>query len=713
MSLEKKQFTIDIEGRTLTVEVSSLAEQANAAVLLKYGDTVVLATAVMSNEEKAVDYMPLKVDYEERFYAAGKILGSRFVRREGRASEDAILGGRLVDRTIRPLFDFRLRREVQVIITVLALDKENDPHFLSVIAASLALSISDIPWNGPVSGIRIVKSAVGTAVNPAVSDAKLADGEFNAFASGGEKGINMIELAGNEAGEEDVLKAFETAETEIKRLNDFQKNIVSQIGKEKQQVQMAEPSPELAKAIADFISTRLESAVYPEAKGGLLDKVERQNRLRDLKKELLARLEEQFKETGFDHGITELVLEEAIDKLVHKNILESERRPDGRGLTEVRELNGEVGLFARTHGSALFVRGNTQALAITTLAPPGQEQLVETMESSKKMRFLLHYNFPPFSVGEIGSLRGAGRREIGHGALAFKAVEPLIPPSEEFPYAIRVVSEILSSNGSSSMATVCSAVLSLMDAGVPIKKMAAGIAMGMMADEKGNYKILTDIQGPEDHYGDMDFKVAGTKDGVNAVQLDTKVHGLNMEMIKKTMSQAKEARLKILDFMKTILDAPRPKLSVYAPAILTYKINPEKIGMVIGSGGKTINGMVKSYGLTAIDLEDDGSVFISADSLDKAEQALQEIKALTREYVPGEIVEGKVIKILDFGAIIDLGGGQDGMVHISELKNGFVKQVTDVLKLGDFVRAKIIRVEDGHIGLSIKQLENGSNPSTQ
>ena len=705
---------MDFHGRNLVIEVSELAEQANAAVLVKYGETAVLGTAVMSHEDADTDYLPLKVDYEERFYAAGKILGSRYVRREGKSSEEATLSGRLVDRTIRPLFDQRMRREIQVVVTVLSIDKENDPDFLSVIAASIALGISDIPWDGPVAGLRISKIADDFKVNPPVSNEKIAKGCFTSFVSGGDRGINMIELAGNEAKEEDALRAFETAQEEIKKLDEFERKIISEIGKKKVGVKLAEPSPELKSAIDEFLSSRLESAVYPGAQGGVSDKVERQNRLSTLKSELLAHLTEKLGKDGFSSNLLDMYFEESIDGLVHKIILETGKRPDGRKLDELRALDGEVGLFPRTHGSALFIRGNTQALAITTLAPPGQEQLVETMESQKNMRFLLHYNFPPYSVGEIGPFRGPGRREIGHGALAYKAVEPLIPAQEEFPYTIRVVSEILSSNGSSSMATVSAAVLSLMDAGVPIKNMAAGIAMGLMSDEKGNYKILTDIQGPEDHYGDMDFKVAGTKEGLNAVQLDVKVRGLTQEIIKGTLAQAKDARFKILDLMKTVLPAPRPKISVYAPVIISWKIEPEKIGMVIGSGGKVINGLVKTYALTAIDIEEDGSIFISADAMDKAENALTEIKSITKEYRAGEIVEGKVMKILDFGAIVDLGGGKDGMIHVSELKNGFVKQVTDVLKLGDFVRAKIIRVDaDGHIGLSLKQMEEngGREPS--
>jgi polyribonucleotide nucleotidyltransferase len=406
-----------------------------------------------------------------------------------------------------------------------------------------------------------------------------------------------------------------------------------------------------------------------------------------------------------------MLFEEAADTLIHKNILEKERRPDGRGLREVRELYAEVGLFERTHGSAIFVRGNTQALAVATLAPPGAEQLVETMETTGKRRFLLHYNFPPYSVGETGFFRGPGRREIGHGALAKKAVEPLIPTADEFPYTIRIVSEVLSSNGSSSMATVCAASLALMDAGVPLKKPAAGIAMGIIVGKgeegKGKeqtYKILTDIQGPEDHFGDMDFKVAGTADGITAVQLDVKMEGLSLQMIHETLAAAKEARLHILKTITGTLAKPRETLSRFAPVILQLSINPEKIGMVIGPGGKVINGLIRKYGLTGIDIEETGRVSISATDIAKAQAAFEEVKSMTREFKVGDIVEGTVVKILEFGAIVDLGGGMDGMVHVSELKNGFTKDVKEVLKLGDFVRVKVVRVEDGRIALSLKAL---------
>jgi polyribonucleotide nucleotidyltransferase len=697
MAIERKKYSLEVGDKTLTLEISELARQANAAVLAKYGDTAVLVTAVMGGSDAPLDYLPLKVDYEERFYAAGKIIGSRFIRREGRPSEEAILAGRLVDRAIRPLFDQRLRREIQVVTTVLAYDEENEPEFLGLIATSLALGISDIPWNGPVGGVRLAKIGKDFVVNPNTSDLKQPEWKFDSFVAGPEGKINMVELGGDEAEETDIVRAFEIAQKEIDRLVLFQKEIIAEIGRPKAEVKIFEPNAELKAAVEDFLAPRLEAALYEPRK------LDQQAKMAELKKQLEAHLAEKFENP--DLKTAGLLWEEAIDRLVHENILKNERRPDGRGLAEIRKLDGEVALFPRTHGSAIFIRGDTQALAVATLAAPGAEQLIETMETTGKRRFMLHYNFPPYSVGEIGSFRGPGRREIGHGSLAEKALRPLIPPMSEFPYTIRVVSEILSSNGSSSMATVCAASMALMDAGVPIRKPAAGIAMGLMLDDEDNFKVLTDIQGPEDHYGDMDFKVAGTDAGVNSIQLDVKIKGLTLPMIRETLERAKAARLRILDFMKSVIPAPRPQISKYAPYVIQLKIRPEKIGLVIGPGGRMINSLIRDLGLATIDIEEDGSVFIAAADKAKAEEAASQIRALTREFEVGETVEGRVVKILDFGAIVDLGGGQDGMIHISELKNGFVKNVSDVVRVGDFVTAKVIRVEDnGRIALSLKQV---------
>ncbi len=696
--IERKKFTHTVGSKELTIETSILAEQANAAVLARYGQTVVLATAVMGHKDVSMDYMPLRVEYEEKFYAAGKVLGSRFVRREGRPSEDAILTGRLIDRVIRPLFDHRLRRELQVVTTVLSYDEEHDPDFVGLVAASTALAISDIPWNGPAAGVRLVKINGKYEINPSNSVVAGAQVAFDSFVAGVPGLINMIELAGNEAQEDDIVDGFLVAQKEIDGLAAFQKSIVEKIGKPKAQVSIAAVQPELADAVRAFIAPRLDEAMYQK------DKKEQVRRMHELRVALNEHILASFGEEGVvkaDH-----VFEDELDKLVHKNILESDRRPDSRKLDELRALNGEVGLFERTHGSGLFIRGNTQALAIVTLAAPGQEQLIESMEQTTKRRFLLHYNFPAFSTGEVGSFRGPGRREIGHGALAEKALRPLIPSKDAFPYTIRVVSEILSSNGSSSMATVCASSLALMDAGVPLVKPAAGIAMGLMSDGKGTYKVLTDIQGPEDHYGDMDFKGAGTKDGVTAIQMDVKVDGVPAEVFRKAFAQAKKARLEILSFLVSVLKEPRPALSKYAPSIKTLRIDPEKIGLVIGPGGKTINGMIEKFGLASIDIDEDGGVFVSGTDVAAVDRAIAEITALTKEFKVGDIVEGNVVKVMEFGAIVDLGGGQDGMVHVSEFKNEFVKNINDVVKMGDFLRAKVIRAEDGKIGLSVKQLKD-------
>jgi len=748
----KKEFSIEIAGKTLTIEVSSLAEQANAAVLAKYGETVILATAVMGKKDVEMDYMPLKVDYEEKFYAAGKIIGSRYMRREGRSSEEAILAGRLVDRTIRPLFDSRMRRDIQVVVTVLQIDEQNDPEFVGLLGASTALLISDIPWGGPVAGVRIAQFAAAAAqkidntsqntvgeanatianpadgsnsaknmspvtagfvINPDNSAVVENPPVFDAFLSGAKDRINMIELGGLDAQEKDIEAGFATAQKEINKLIEFQEKIRAEIGKPKAEVKLATPDPELKTAVEAFIADKLEAAVYQPSK------VEHHTAIGVLHMELTAHLKEAFVAQGKEVNwkAVQFLFDEAVNDIVHKNVLEKERRPDDRKLDELREVGGEVAMFSRTHGSAIFYRGNTQALAVTTLAAPGAEQMIETMETTGKRRFMLHYNFPPFSVGETGNFRGPGRREIGHGNLARKSIERLMPTKEEFPYTVRVVSEIMSSNGSSSQATICASVLSMMDAGVPLKKPAAGIAMGLMMEGTAHgphhtmnpnvkYKILTDIQGPEDHHGDMDLKIAGTADGVTGMQMDVKVDGLMLKIIVETMEQAKQARLQILDVMKTVMPTHRATLSQFVPKIRTIKIPVGKIGLIIGPGGKTINGMIEKYALASIDIDEDGSVFISGTDLAKVEEAVAVITGMTREFKVGEVVEGNVVKILEFGAIVDMGGGKDGMIHVSELKEGFVKRVEDVVKLGDFVRAKIISVDEdgGKIRLSIKQM---------
>ncbi len=683
----------------MKLEVSKLAEQANAAVLASYGETTVLATAVMAKTDRDVDYLPLTVNYEEKFYAGGHILGSRFLRRESKPSDEAILSGRLIDRAIRPLFDQRIRREIQVVVTVLSYDGQNDPDFVGLVAASTALAMSDIPWNGPISGVRLLKNRSGFVVNPTNSELAADDVEFSTFIAGLGGKINMIELGGLDAKEEDVAKAFETALQPIAQLIDFQNEAVKALGRPKTDVPVPMPSEKLQSSVSEFLKGKLEAAVY------IKEKQERGLKMEELRADLLRALsEEQFLEKEIE--LASLMFDDEVDALVHRKLLDEGVRPDGRAFDELRDLYAEAGVLPIVHGSALFVRGNTQALAVTTLAAPGAERLSETLDGAKKDRFFLHYNFPPFSTGEIGGFKGPGRREIGHGALAEKAVAPLIPSREEFPYVIRVVSEILSSNGSSSMATVCASVMSLMEAGVPLKKPAAGIAMGLMSAHDGRYRVLTDIQGPEDHYGDMDFKAAGTEDGINALQMDVKIDGVGVDVLRQAMSQAREARLKILQVMKGAISAPRSELKPGVPQIVSFTIDPSRIGEVIGAGGKVINGIIEKTGATSIDIDDDGKVFISAPDRATADAAANEIKNLLREFEIGEIVEGEVEKILDFGAIVNLGGGKSGMIHVSELKNGYVEKVTDVLKVGDHVRAKVIKLENGKVGLSIKQLSS-------
>ena len=698
MNLQRKKFSHNLGGRELTIETSILAEQATSSVLAKLGDTVVLVTVVLGKEDRKIDYFPLTVDFEEKFYAAGKIIGSRFIRREGRPSEDAILSGRLIDRALRPLFDHRLRRDVQVVVTILSIDEENDPDLVALNAASIALAISPIPWNGPVAGLRIAKIGKNLISAPKNSEVKDPNLVFETFVSGPRGRISMIELSGKEASEKEIMEGFVLAEKEIEKILDFEEKIIKEIGKPKFSLELSEPNPNLVAKIKEYLSSKLERAIYVK------DKTERNEGMEKLKDNLYEYLNSPAGGKLEDLELVDFIVDEEINQLLHRKVLEEESRPDGRKLDELRELYAETSLFKRTHGSALFIRGNTQSLAVVTLAPPGSEQLVETIEATTKRRFMLHYNFPQYSVGEVGTSRGPGRREIGHGALAEKALKNLIPSQEEFPYTIRVVSEILSSNGSSSMASVCAGSLSMMDAGVPLKKPAAGIAMGLIMDEK-KFKVLTDIQGPEDHHGDMDLKVAGTDMGVTAMQMDVKITGLTLEILESALAQAKKARLEILSIMNKTLAKPKPELSPYAPSVFSLDINPAKIGEVIGPGGKVINQIIKDTGVISIDIEQTGKVFIAATSKEAGEKAMGVIQMITKEFRVGEIVEGVISKIMDFGAILDLGGGKDGMIHVSELSKDYVKEVTSVVRLGDRLRAKIIKLEpNGRIGLSIKAL---------
>jgi len=699
--MQTKKYKIEIGGKELAVEIGKLAEQANGSVTVRYGDTVVLVTCVIGNKPRqGVNYLPLMVDYEEKLYAAGKIKGSRFIKREGRPTDEAVLTGRLIDRAIRPLFNPKTRKDIQVVVTVLSFDGENDPAVPGLVGASIALSISNIPWNGPIGGISIGQVGKEWIINPINGNSEESILKFTV--TGSKEKINMIEGGANEAPEKTVVQALRLAKEQIEKLVDFQEEIIKEFQPKKLEIEILEPEPNLIKEVEGFIGDKLEKALYQSKK------TERMDDVNALKENLGYFIEGKYEGDEEKTGQAFDIFEEKIDEMVHKNILEKEKRPDGRKLDEVRKISCEVGFLPRTHGSGLFNRGQTQALSVVTLGPPGAEQLLDEMELEGKKRFMHHYNFPPFSVGEVKPMRGPGRRDIGHGALAERALIPLIPSREEFPYTIRIVSEILSSNGSSSMASVCGSILALLDAGISIKGNAAGIAMGLMLSNNGppaggNYKILTDIQGPEDHHGDMDFKIAGTRKGITSFQMDVKVEGLSLKILEDTLIQAKKAREEILDQMEAIIKMPRSDLSPYAPRVYTLQIKPDQIGSVIGPGGKIINKIIDETG-ASIDIEDDGSVFVSSDKAEGAKKAIDWIKSLTRELKAGEIFQGKVVKVTDFGAFIELIPGQDGLLHISELspKGKEVKKTEDLIHQGDTVTVRIKNIDDlGRINLSL------------
>lgn len=694
-------FETEIGGKKLKVELGRLAGQANGAAFVQLGQTAVLATAVMSKKRReGIDFFPLVVDYEEKFYAAGRIKGSRFIKREGKASDEAILTARLIDRGLRPRFNQQCRNEVQIIATTLSFDNENDPDIPALIAASLALSISDIPFGGPVGSVRISNNDGSLIINPNYQQRENA--KFELLISGIDGKINMIEAGAKQTSEDDILAAIEKGQEEVQKLIKFQQDIVKQVGKAKQTLVLDKIDAETENIINEFLKDKLESAIYEKDK---TLREEKTNTVKENLKNLLKEKNAGLPETELNSKIqaVDYVFNTAIDKLVHTNILLHNKRPDGRALDEIRELSAEIDILERVHGSALFRRGTTQALSVLTLGTPSDEQLIDQMEFQGKKRFIHHYNFPPFSTGEIKPMRGPGRRDIGHGALAEKSLEAIIPSREEFPYTIIVVSEILSSNGSSSMASVCGSSLALMAGGVPIKHPAAGIAMGLMLDEKGNYKVLTDIQGHEDHHGDMDFKVAGTTEGITGVQMDVKIEGVTLQILRDAFTQAKKARLEILEKITSVIAKPKTDLSAYAPKIITFKINPDKIGAVIGSGGKVINEIIEKTG-AKIDIEDDGSVFISSLDTKAMQKAADWVKDIAREAKVGEIYTGRVVKIMDFGAFVELWQGQDGMVHISELAEQRVNRVEDVIKYGDTITVKVIAVSpEGKISLSLKQ----------
>ncbi len=684
--MQEQRFVKKINGQDLIVETGTFAQQASGSVTVQCGDTVIMANATLSsNKAVGIDYFPLMVEYEEKFYASGKINGSRFIKREARPSDDAILTSRLIDRTIRPLFNQTMRNEVQVITTVLSYDETHNPANLAVIAASLALGISDIPWDGPVAAVKITENPN----NP--------ENSVNFLVAGTEDKINMIEADANECSENDAQTIFEMAQKQIQEIARFEKEIIEKVGKEKQAVAITTATPEFTQEIVALLNkNEAFKALYTS------NKEAGKKKMSEIKEILNQHAQEKFEnveELKTKKAEINFILDEYLNDVFHDKVLEDNQRPDGRALDEVRKISCQVGLLPRTHGSGLFNRGETQALSIATLAAPGAAQLIDTMERESKKYYMHHYNFPPYSVGEVRFLRGPGRREIGHGALAEKAILPMLPSRETFPYTIRVVSEVLSSNGSSSMASTCGSTLALMNAGVPLKKPVAGLAIGIVTKDDSIYKILSDIQGPEDHWGDMDFKIAGTKDGINAIQLDVKINGINLAITKEVLVQSKKNRLDILAEMEKVIAKPNKKLSSFAPAIITIKINPDKIRDVIGAGGKIINKIIEETG-AEIDIEDDGNIFITAVDQNSGEEARKWIEDLTREIQAGEVFEGKVIKILDFGAFISLLPGQDGLLHISQIAKERVTDINKYLKIDDVIKVKVKEIDkQGRVSL--------------
>jgi len=688
--MTKKEYSLEVGSKTLTAEFNDLTDQAHGAVMLRYGDTIILATAVMGKKPKDGDFFPLTVDYEERFYATGKILGSRFVRREGRPSTDAILSGRIVDRTIRPLFNQKIRHEVQVVLTTLSIGQE-DPDAVSVIAASLALGVSDIPWNGPASAIRIVNNG-SFVVNPHTKDREVSDVKLDMIACGKDEMINMIEVGSKEVSEDVLNQGLSLASTEIEKIQIWQKKIIADIGKKKREVELPVATKGTEELFNEIIAPKLKKFVFS---GPGKEKTE------EITSEWMKIFNEKYPEGN--EGMAMEIFEESVNDLLHQEAIDNDARPDGRNMDEIRPLFAKAGgLSPILHGSGMFYRGGTHVLSVLTLGSPGDAQVMDGLTDQENKRFMHHYNFPPFSTGEVGRIGGTNRRMIGHGALAEKALSSVIPEKEIFPYTIRLVSEALASNGSTSMGSVCGSTLALMDGGVPIKAPVAGIASGLMMRDENNYKVLTDIQGPEDHHGDMDFKVAGTRDGITAVQMDVKVGGIPLKILAEAFEKAKIARFKILDVIEKEISIPRAKISPNAPEIIVMKIKPDQIGLVIGSGGKTINEIRDTTLVEDITIEDDGTIFITGKN-ETAQKAKDIIYGMTREYKPGEKFEGEVVRLMDFGAFVKIGPNAEGLVHVSEIAPFRVERVETYIKEGDKVPVSVKEVDEkGRLNLSIK-----------
>jgi len=696
--MKKSSVELELAGKKITFQTGELANQATSSILARTGDTMVLVTVVMGNLREDIDYFPLTVEYVERLYAGGRIKGSRWVKREGRPSDEAVLIGRLIDRSIRPFFPKEFKREVQIVITVLSVDGENEPDMLALNAVSAAIAISPIPWKGPIGGVRIgyVKEKDNGnkefIVNP--GNGELEFSELDLVLSQAKDKTIMIEAGGLEVPEEIVLEAVQKAHLETKKVIEFIEKFAKEHGAKKEQ---SVEDPNLAEAI---------SLLEKNYKAEIVTLIE--NRLKNesgkTDTDLVDMVYEQSLAQNPEFAIDKKVIKKAIEKVLYKEIrqtvLKTGKRPDGRKVDELRELSAQVGILPRTHGSGLFSRGQTQALTVATLGSPRLEQLIESAEGEETKKYIHHYSMPPYSVGETGRMGTPSRREIGHGALAEKALVAVIPSQDKFPYTIRVVTEVLSSNGSTSMAATCGSTLALMDAGVPIKEPVAGIAIGMMSDGE-KYELLTDILGLEDFSGDMDFKVAGTKNGITAIQLDVKNDGLTVKQVKETLERAKNARAKVLEKILSVIDKSREKVSEYAPKIELLHIPTEKIGEVIGPGGRVIKNIIAQTGAT-VDVEDDGSVAISGTNGESVAKAVEWIKGLTREIMAGESFEGEVKRILPFGAFVEILPGKEGMVHVSKMSTEFVKDPNEVVKIGQKVKVRVVEIdEQGRINLSM------------
>jgi len=685
--LKSQSFECEVGGRNLTIETGKLAGQATGAVTVHYGDTVVLVTVCISDKPReGVDFLPLTVDYEERLYAVGKIPGG-FIRREGRPSQEATLACRLTDRPLRPLLPKEWRNDIQLVITVLSADQENDPDILAVIGSSAVLSISEVPFEGPVSAVRIGYINDELVLNPTLP--QLEDSLFDLVVASTKEAVVMVEAGAQEASEDIVFQAIQLGHKANQDIIKLQEQLQQACGKPKIEAPVTNINPEVAAAISPIADEKLTQALSHS------EKSQREQALSKLERELVERLGESFPEEDILSAFDAKVGAE-----IRTGLLDREQRISGRSLTEVRPISCEVGLLPRTHGSALFTRGETQVLTIATLGSTRKEQQLDGLGIEETKRFIHHYNFTPFSTGEVKRIGSPGRREIGHGALAERSLEPILPKDEEFPYTIRLVSEVLSSSGSTSMASVCASSLSLMDAGIPIQRAVAGIAMGLVTGDEGKYVILTDIEGIEDNYGDMDFKVAGTSEGITGLQMDTKLKGLSLEIVEKTLEQAREARLFVLDAMEQTISSSRPELSRYAPRMYKMSINPDKIGSVIGPGGKTIRAISDENKVT-IDINNDGTVLIGSPDEAAARKAIEIIESLTKEAEVGGIYTGKVTRLMNFGAFVEILPGKEGLVHISELADYRVANVEDIVKVGDEITVKVTEIDNmGRVNLS-------------